>query len=709
MFLIRVIGEIRGGWCLHSKIQNIFPNFTLSAFFNTTIMNRSIQNLLIGFILLCILPGSGQSQPTFTGTWFSGKGDTTYLHLLDQAYRMTRPDPELENLSMLYHPVWNGFVEGPTWDAWWIQNSFGTSYTLLPLMDPAYRKFVGNSQELWFNMIGNGIRKDANGYAAPVGSLCDCARPGWVIFKQGDGRHKIHDWAFGFTAAGIILQSELLLIKRDKATIDRFLPLLEQCVGFIDSRRDPVKNIFLVGTAGNLLAPSYAGSGKQLPDGTYEKAYLAEISVNFIAGLNRMIELEKMSNRTEMVRKYVILKEKVQSGLKWLTTPEGYFVRAREMDGTLHGQFGNDQFGYFEATPNHDAMAFRVADDEQAKKIYSKISSIPGLRPYKLIVPNFPGYDDMYENKGLFVFGKWINGGHWTTCEARMQLGYYRVGAYRDAAESFGQILKLAPGFRLDNNLTNFGSEPYQPKLPINCVYDSWGSPGGFLRGLFEYEYKADGMTVYPHIPAGITSLVQGFPVFFGEKKIYFQTKGTGAVTSVLVNGKQYKDFDAKSIRLKLESASGSETVSIGLGGTEAGTEMNISYLVAPSKEMPYRDVSDLLPGYQPKNVKIPTGEMLQKLDTFAERLLKAGFQDSYELAHADLIQESVRAIQKRIELKNKGQLVLLPQASQTAADQLYLDTLAKLYLGLATHLEKCLTSEDKQEKEIALFWKEIR
>ena len=672
-------------------------------------MRHQFRNLALSFILLLSLHGPCKTQPSYAGKWFSGKGDTTYLHLLDQAYRMTRPDPVLENLSMLYHPVWNGFVEGPTWDAWWIQNSFGTTYTLLPLMDPAYRRFAEDSQELWFNQIGNGVRKDANGYCAPVGSLCDCARPGWVIFKQGDGRHKIHDWAFGFTAAGIILQSELLLVKRDKATTEKYLPLLEQCVGFIDSRRDTIKNIFLVGTAGNLLAPSYAGSGKQLPDGTFEPAYLTEISINFIAGLNRMIELEKMLGRESMATKYRLLKEKVRTGLKWLTTPEGYFVRSREVDGTLHGQFGNDKYGYFEATPNHDAMAFRITDDAQSLKIYQKINSIPGLRPYKLILPNFPGYDDMYDTQGLFVFGKWINGGHWTTCEARMQLGYYRVGAYRDAAEGFSQILKLAPVFRLDNNLTNFGSEPYQPKLPINCVYDAWGAPGGFLRGLFEYDYLADGLTIYPHIPDGIKKMEQSFPIYFGEKRIYFRTSGTGPVNSVVVDGKNFTDFDAKSIRLKPDPTPGVLIVSIGLGDEKAYADSNIAVpKTTKTSNYPDEEVALLLPDYQPKSGILPTRLMLQKLENFADRLSGNGFQESYELSHARLVLESAQVIRRRTALKLSGNQILLPEASQIAADQLYLDTLTKLYAGLSRQLEKNLGSEKAQDRQIAELWREI-
>lgn len=673
-------------------------------------MMRNFRIALCSLFMVFLTKGNLVAQPTFNGNYFSGKGDTTYLHLLDQAYRMTRPDPVLENLSMLYHPVWNGFVEGPTWDAWWIQNSFGTSYTLLPFMDPAYRRFVENSQEMWFNMIGDGARKDANGYCAPAGSLCDCARPGWVIYKQGDGRHKIHDWAFGFTTAGIILQSELLLVKRDRSTTDRFLPLLEQCVEFIDSRRDPVKNIFLTGSAGNLLAPSYAGSGKLLPDGTYEPAYLTEISVNYVAGLKRMIELEKMCSRSGMVKTYESRIEKVLQGLKLLTTPEGYLVRAMEKDGTLHGQFGNDRFGYFEATPNHDAMAFRVVDDQQAMKIYLKIKSIYGLRPYNLIIPNFPGYDDMYDDKGLFTFGRWINGGHWTTCEARMQLGYYRVGAWQDAAAGFSEILKLAPVYRLDNNLTNFGSAPYQPKLPVNCVYDSWGAPGGFMRGLFEYEYLADGIRIYPHVPDGIKTMVQSFPVWFGAKKIYFRTKGNGAVNSVLVNGKKCKDFDGKSIFLQLNGDPGTVMVSIGMGSDKAEPEFIIpTGNTGNGSKAGYSSVAALLPGYKPKSGTLPGDDLLGKIADFAVRLSKNGLDGTYEASHASLILESVRAIRERTSLKAEGKLVSLPEASQIAADQLYMDTLAKLCDGLTAHLEKCRLSGTGSEKRIAELFLESR
>src|SRR5664280_539431 len=672
-------------------------------------MNRKQFVVICTYLLAKVLlfTVTSAAQTGYDGRYFSGSGDTSYIELLDKAYRMMRPDAELENLSMLYKPEWNGFVEGPTWDMWWIQNSFGPTYTMLPFMDKVYQTFVLNSQNLWFDKIGDGKRKDRNGYVAPIGSLCDCASPGKVYFRQGDAQHRIHDWGYGFTAAGIILQSELLLIKRDMEAIHKYLPLLEQAAEFIDARRDPVKNIFLVGPAGNLLAPSYAGTGVKKDDGSYGKAYLAEISVNYIAGLDRLIELEKMAGRTDKVKLYKERRGKVKNGLKYFTTDEGYFIRSIDIDGTRHGVYGAPRHGYFETVPNHDAMAFRVADDKQAYKIYEKIASIPQLRPNKLILPNYPGYDDMYQFNGLFVYGKWINGGHWTTCEARMQIGYYRVGAFKDAGEAFKKILRLAPMFRLDNNLTDFGAGLYQPNQPVNCVYDAWGAPGGFMRGLFEYIYKADGLEIHPHIPPDITRLEQKFPVYFGEKQIFIVTSGSGPVTSVLINGKKVKKFLPDCISIHLDEEPDTVYVSLGLGGMKAQADFTIKPIQKfniPCDDKfwrPYilRDSGEILEGEE------EIFSAIKGLAVFHSRITQSGFSRTYECKLAELILESLQAVYERNGLKRSGTLLLLKPESQVAADNLYISTIKNLFFEFIRRMGKNRTSGSENEKLIANIW----
>jgi hypothetical protein len=617
----------------------------------------------------------------YDGKFFRGAGDVEYLRLLDTARRMFAPDPQYQSIPMFYEPRWDGFVEGPTWDAWWIQNSYGTTYCSLPFLTEPYTTFIKNSHDLWWDQMGDGKRIGGAkpfDWVGPDGVLCDAARPGLIIYRQGDGKRNIHDWGFEFTAAGIVMQTELLLISRDREAVAHYLPKIERSANFIETRRDPKNNLFLVGPAANLMAPSYAGY-KQ-PDGTYGKAYLAGLSITYIAGLDRLIELEKMAGAADKVRLYSERREAAKKGLPQLMTSEGYFVKYIDPDGTRHGVYGAPQHGYFETAPNHDAIAFRVVDDAQAAKIYAKMASIPGLRPYDLIITNYPSLDDMYvEPKGLWRFGNWVNGGHWSTCEARLMLGYYRLGKYEDARRSMKRILGFAERFRMDNNLTNFGSEPYQPKLPINTVYDTYGVPAALIRGLFEYLYRADGLTVLPHIPPGITELEQRFPVRFGNKRLYLATRGSGPVTGVVVNGKRWKSFTAESVFFAPDALPDEARIQILLGHAKAAKSQRKEENRAPATV--HADDARLA----------ALDARAARAAEFLRRLVVAGQGAGYQAAHAQLAIDMVRVTHERFQLLRAGKLKTLPEPSQSAADKLYIDTANRLFDGLEKVIHQTL------------------
>src|SRR3974390_268733 len=196
-----------------------------------TLLKRTLPSAVnrfavLGLVVLLGQPAiaAGTDGSRFEGKHYRGRGDVEYLRLLETARRMFEPDPELQNLSMLYMPSWNGLVEGPTWDAWWIQNSYGTTYTILPFLREPFTTFLQNAQDLWFDQMGDGKRVGGAppfDWVAPDGCLCDAARPGWIVYRQGDGRTAIHDWGMEFTAAGLLLQTELLLISRDPQAIQR--------------------------------------------------------------------------------------------------------------------------------------------------------------------------------------------------------------------------------------------------------------------------------------------------------------------------------------------------------------------------------------------------------------------------------------------------------------------------------------------------------
>jgi hypothetical protein len=656
--------------------------------------------LLAGVAIAAAVVAAGpisaiSAPPQFEGRHYRGSGDGEYLQLLETARRMFGPDPEYQNLCMLYMPAWNGLVEGPTWDAWWIQNSYGTTYSILPLLPEPFVTFLQHSQDLWFDQMGDGKRVGAPApmnWVAPDGCLCDAARPGWIVYRQGDGRIAIHDWGMEFTAAGVLLQSELLLISRDLAAIAHYVPLLERSANFIETRRDPTNNLFLAGPAGNLLAPSYAGWHR--PDGTYSKAYLAGLSITYIAALDRLIELEKLAGRSDKVALYTQRRELARRGLPLLTTDEGYFVRSLDPDGTRHGVFGAEHHGYFEASPNHDAIAFRVADDARAERIYRKLVSLPGLRPHQFILPNFPSYDDMYEKpEGLWGFGTWVNGGHWSTCEARMVLAYYRLGQYEEARRSMRHLLEFAKKFRLDNPLTKCGSDVYQPKEPINLCYDTFGPAAAFMRGLFEYLYRAEGLTLVPHIPPGILELHQLDPVRFGSKRIWLSTSGTGAISAVKVNGRKWKRFDARTINLPFEKTPAEARVEIALGGTKFSQR-------------------EARPASRPIETENPgpgaSGDKREeRLGDFSRRLRAAGLGDTYEGAHAELALRCFETARARVSGVQTGKINPLPPASETAAEKCYSDTASKLNQGLEALLNSYQNETRPEKARIRRLWLE--
>lgn len=657
-------------------------------------MSTRLLRLCLTVILLITSAVTNVTAERFEGKFFRGEGNVEYLQLLDIARRMFDPDPEFQNVPMLYMPTWNGLVEGPTWNAWWIQNSYGPTYCALPFYQEPILTFLQNSHDLWFDQMGDGERVGARDWVAPDGSLCDAASPGWVHYKQGDGRIDIHDWGMEFTAAGLLMQSELLLISRDAEAIEHYLPKLERCANFIETRRDPNKNLFLAGPAGNLLAPSYAGWKR--PDGTYDKAYLTGLSITYIAALDRLIELENLAGNADKVALYTDRRDRARKGLPLVTTEEGYFIKSLDPDGARHGVYGAEKYGYFEASPNHDAIAFRVVDDAQAAKIYRKIASIPGLRRHDIIIANEPGLDDMYDpgKSWLWKHGTWVNGGHWSTCEARMIMGYYRVGAYDDARRSMQHILTFARRFRMDNPLVEFGAKVYQPKEPINLCYDTFGPPAALVRGLFEYLYKADGLTILPHIPPGITRLEQRFPMRFGTKQLYLSTMGTGPITSVRVNGETWPKFDATSVFFPYDDTPDTAFVRIVLGDAKLDqVPVTLQVPVTSSEAIATR----------PPITQTPPG--FKRVRAFCTKLVESGLGECYEAQHARLAIEYAATFRQRRRMLDEGTIKPLPEPSQSAAYKSYAATVKKLRDGLETVLQSYADSTDPHKKRVHQLW----
>ena len=509
-----------------------------------------------------------ETLPTrHTGRYCSGAGDAGYLRLIDESFAFFHANPDVPNLSMLYQPDWDTFEEGAGWGAWWIQNSYGFSYAAMPFLPEPWFSLQQRSYDLFWDNQGDGKRRgllvgNATGsyheLVGPDGCLGDCALPGIIAYKQGDGDLKVHDWFYEATAAGVLIQAEILLVSRDSKALAYYLPKMARACEFIEKARDPKNNLFLVGPACNLLAPSYGGVRQ--PDGSFGKGYLAGLSITYLAALDRMAELYKLKGDQERLAEYERRLKITRESLPQLLTPAGYFVKSMEPGGVKHGVLGQKEFGYLEGVVNADAVALRVADDQTAGSIYKQIAAFPAIRPFDFLLNNAPGLDDTYWSWGntsgpgmgdIHQFGDWVNGGAWSTVECRAILMYYRLGQFEDIRRSAGRAMKWAREFRMDQpwsqrgeNSHNGWSDPggqWQTD-GVAVMIDNFAIPAATIRGLFDYEYRFDRLILRPRLPKTLTEYVQREPVRFGEKRLFISCVNRGtSVKSMTVNGKSLK------------------------------------------------------------------------------------------------------------------------------------------------------------------------
>ena len=566
--------------------------------------SRATAILIVAASLTTSAIGAPSPQ-VYSGQFISGEGDFQTLDALNAAFECARVSPRVACLPMCYKRDWSGFVEGPTWPCWWVQNSFGPSYALMPFLgEEPYASWIGNAQGLWFRLMGDGKRKDANGLQAPDGCLMDagfvhlnggsanfCGDPrlrgGGVDpqldgsihtegmwYRQGDGNVQTYDWFIGATAGGLVLETERLLVQHDPSRAKERLPQLYRVAAFLDSRRDPDANLLKAGRASNLLAPAYAGVKKA--DGTYDQAFLSEVSVNYVAGLQRLGEVCEFCGQTAQAESYRKTATRVRQALPRLMTPDGCFIMSEDADGTRHGVYGAARHGYFESAPNHDAGCFGVTDDVANRNIIRKMLSLKGtqppgsLAPNGLILPNYPSYDD-HSGEGDMTYGTWVNGGHWTTTQGRMSIACFRAGEFAHPLGAWTVMRRYMESFRADAPLAQWGLQPWGGQLqqPFNVVYDCWGAPGGVLRGLFEYRYTAKGLRLWSHLPPGIRRYVQKVPVSFGKTRIYLSTTGEGELTRAIVDGKTLKADKEGTVFLAIDGGRKMLAVELLLGGAQ--------------------------------------------------------------------------------------------------------------------------------------------
>ena len=136
---------------------------------------KDIKLLGILVILIGLTTVNALLADSYKGKWVEGDGDVKRLKLIDHAFESMQVSSQMSGLAMLYKRDWDGLVEGPKWPCWWIPNSFGPSYGMIPFLGEPYATWLEHSQAMWFRLMGDGKRKGTNGFVGPDGCLVDAA------------------------------------------------------------------------------------------------------------------------------------------------------------------------------------------------------------------------------------------------------------------------------------------------------------------------------------------------------------------------------------------------------------------------------------------------------------------------------------------------------------------------------------------------------
>ena len=589
------------------------------------------------------------AESTFNGKWVAGEGDIERLKLIEDAFETIAPSARMLSINFLYKRDWDGLYEGMDWYAYWGQNSFGSEYGVMPFLEEPYATWIKNSHDLHLRTMGDGKLVDSLGIIKPDGALTDATlfqltgdndlgfgslnrvndtiQTGEIInigswSKQGDGGTS-GDYHFGSYNAQMIMELERLLVSRDKDMIKKVLPQFERTVGMFNTRLDKERNLVKTGRASVLLAPVLHLPADENGESTL--AYVSEVNANFAAALERMAELYEIIGDKDNAGKHRAAVKRLKKGLESLRDESGSFIMYEDEDGVQHGVFGAEKHGYYEAAPNHDSVAMGLMNDADSRIIMSKMLSIPQLRPYKFILPNYPGYDEE-GYIGMQSYGGWVNGGHWGTSQGRANVAFLRVGEYDYPFEAWERQNKLFKSFRVGTPMPQMGKNAEYNHTPYIMIWDGWGSPAGIMRGLFEYRYTADGINLRPHLPTGIINYTQKKAFVFGRTKVYLRVTGEGGVSKVTANGKSVK---VKNGWVMLDNLNADKkkdvSVEIVRGKAKARGEYRVpkeTPLEIPADDSPIWDLGEYADKYHVD---------MKHLGHFYKAMLAEGYGDTYE------------------------------------------------------------------------------
>ena len=261
-----------------------------------------------------------------------------------------------------------------------------------------------------------------------------------------------------------------------------------------------------------------------------------------------------------------------------------------------------------------------------------------------------------------------------------------------------------APWSQQGENTNNFWSDSGKFRVGgVAVMVDNFAIPAATVRGLFDYDYRADRLILRPRIPGSVEHYIQNEPIRFGEKKLYLSCKNGGPkIKSVSINGKSVSSNSFDEVALLFSELPAVAKIEITTEGGWPVEQSVADYPLLPeflsAEKTKIQDLEDL-----PESLIEP-----YQVLTAVRNQLANDFPASFEIA---FLNEAIKACNDcRIRLvldPGKGYFRTITSERKAGIDKFFEQAALNMYEGFENVMAECEDSGNVWQKQIAAIFNE--
>jgi hypothetical protein len=229
----------------------------------------------------------------------------------------------------------------------------------------------------------------------------------------------------------------------------------------------------------------------------------------------------------------------------------------------------------------------------------------------------------------------------------------------------------------------------------VTVSVDNFAIPAATIRGLFDYDYRADRLVLRPRVPPAITEYVQKEPIRFGDKRLTITCQNGGPnVSSVAVNGKPVKVDSPEAAVLIYEELPANAKVEITTGG---GWSVELPLPATPPTPAATR-IAASRQAALPVSLRKPYAVM-KKMESFLTKEPEIAEQ---ELAFVRETLAAIEAWRKRTAIAPQGYFRPMTVQKRDLIVNFYENAAANMVNGFAKRMAAYAKSSDPRKKRLA-------